>query len=322
MKKHIFLLLLLIPIGLILSEDLGAFGLFRSAKVTLLVVDDNGQPVSGAKVGVGFEGSSGRYKGKNGFTGDDGLFTASGDCLGEIQYGAEKNGYYPSHYNYSFKSMGFFRLEPWNPKMEVLLRKIENPVPMYVRNSMNPRSLIKIPVIGKDVGFDLIMYDFVQPYGLGKYSDMIFRLEKSYASMDNYSAILKIKFSNNADGIQKIKENEADGSSFKLPRFAPESGYSKTLEVFRKKIPGGISTKSYESYDNYIFRIRSEINDKEFIKTMYGKIRGPIQIDPRREPTEVYFTYYLNPDYTRNLEFDPKRNLFGNLPDLERVTEP
>ncbi len=40
------------------------------------------------------------------------------------------------------------------------------------------------------------------------------------------------------------------------------------------------------------------------------------------DPTEVYFTYSLNPDYTRNLEFDPKRNLFDNLSDLEQVTEP
>ena len=55
---------------------------------------------------------------------------------------------------------------------------------------------------------------------------------------------------------------------------------------------------------------------------MYGKIRGPIQFEPRIDPTKVYFKYYVNPDYTRNLEFDPNHNLFGNLPDLERVTEP
>lgn len=53
---------------------------------------------------------------------------------------------------------------------------------------------------------------------------------------------------------------------------------------------------------------------------MYGKILGHIGLTAIfSETAEIYFKYYLNPDYTRNLEFDPKQNLFKNLPDRERV---
>jgi len=55
---------------------------------------------------------------------------------------------------------------------------------------------------------------------------------------------------------------------------------------------------------------------------MYGKIKGKIEFEPRRSKTaKIYLYYYLNPDYTRNLEFDPKRNLSIVSGD-ERVEQP
>ncbi len=56
------------------------------------------------------------------------------------------------------------------------------------------------------------------------------------------------------------------------------------------------------------------------MRAMYGKIQGDIIFDPRgSKTTGIVFKYYLNPDFTTNLEFDPKRNLFENLKDRERV---
>lgn len=37
------------------------------------------------------------------------------------------------------------------------------------------------------------------------------------------------------------------------------------------------------------------------------------RIDINKKVT-IIFKYYLNPDGTRNLEYDPNRNLFGKLP--------
>jgi hypothetical protein len=53
---------------------------------------------------------------------------------------------------------------------------------------------------------------------------------------------------------------------------------------------------------------------------MYGKIHGEIKFDPRGSKTALLgFKYYLNPDYTHNLEFDPTKNLFTDLKRGERV---
>jgi hypothetical protein len=57
---------------------------------------------------------------------------------------------------------------------------------------------------------------------------------------------------------------------------------------------------------------------------MYGKIIGPISFGDvsRKDTATVQFKYYLNPDNTINLEFDPEHNLFGQLSPLEQVNEP
>jgi hypothetical protein len=54
---------------------------------------------------------------------------------------------------------------------------------------------------------------------------------------------------------------------------------------------------------------------------LYGKIYGDFSQDIGNDA--VRFTYYLNPEpNSRNMEFDPKQNLFKNLPPLEQVTAP
>lgn len=324
MKKFAYMLSMVAIVVISLSGSLAALGLSRNAKVTLLAVDDNGQPVAGAKVGVGFEGPGGKYTGKNGISGADGLFTATGESLGDIQYGAEKEGYYSSHYHYNFISMGAFRWEPWNPTLKVLLRKIENPVSMYARK---PSRSKEIPVVGKDIGFDLIAFDWVAPYGKGVTTDFIFRLERRGRNRTDFDATLTIKFARKFDGIQIYRESRQDGSQFHLPRFAPQDGYQKELVLREWRTPE--ESRINRNFDfladdiNFIFRVRSEEYDNKLEKAMYGKILGAISFDTVFSKIgTVKFTYYLNPDYTRNLEFDSKRNLFGNLPDLEQVNEP
>lgn len=34
---------------------------------------------------------------------------------------------------------------------------------------------------------------------------------------------------------------------------------------------------------------------------------------------KIFFKYYLNPDYSRNLEYDPTQNLFLNLRDNKKL---
>lgn len=190
---------------------------------------------------------------------------------------------------------------------------------MYAREAVK-----EIPILDEAVGFDLMKFDWVVPYGHGNHSDFIFRLEKKIVDRNNYDATLTLTFPNRFDGIQLIKEEHRYGCEFKLPRSAFQSRYVDKLVLSKKRnIKDGVMI-DFSDDDNYIFRIRSEEKDGKFVKAIYGKILGPISFGDvsRKETATVQFKYYLNPDYTRNLEFDPKRNLFGPLPPLEQVKEP
>ena len=127
-------------------------------------------------------------------------------------------------------------------------------------------------------------------------------------------------FSNKFDGIQLVKENRKNGSMLKLPKLAPYTGYNTKIKLRRSRIPGKPLVEDADDSNNYIFRIRSEEDSKKNIRAIYGKILGDIEFGVKKsKKTIVIFKYYLNPDYSNNLEFDIKENLFRNLADLERV---
>lgn len=300
-----------------------ACAFFKSTKFSVFVVDENEEPLSGVRVGVGFEKNTGwstDSSGQQGMTDSDGKLTFSGQSNGHITYGGRKDGYYPSYYDYDFKDLGAFGWEPWNPELKVVMRKIENPVPMYARHAGMERE-IRVPELNKDIGFDLVVSDWVAPFGEGKNADLVLNLEKNFINTKSFWAVLTLKFSNINDGIIKVKENLDGGSIFKLPRFAPDYGYQKSIKFMRSRSGANIK-KSYSSDDNYLFRIRSKEGDNGIVG-LYGKIRGVIEVgDLRDSNPEIYFKYYLNPDGTKNLEFDPSQNLFKKLPMLEQVKEP
>lgn len=282
--------------------------------ITILVVDDGGKTMEGINVGIGFEKNTGSgTKGipVRGVTDSMGKFTGKHNTLEVVQYRAYKQGYYESTGEYRFKNEVGKKWQPWNPEIKLVLRNIEKPVPMYARQFVGV-----LPLQNKDIGCDLIANDWVKPYGKGTHSDIIFQLRKRYVADSDFSADLLIKFSGKNDGFIKYDLSMYNGSEFKLPRYAPVDGYAKQFErhVIR---PAGRSLQD-DRNDNvgYVFRVRSSIPGS----VMYGKIQRDIGLRAGGKGTAgIDFTYYLNPDHTRNLEFDPKRNLFTDLKSFERV---
>jgi hypothetical protein len=303
--------------------------MFDMFDINVIVVDDNGVPVENSNAYIGFDkntSSGTKMSAIKGKTDSGGKFNASGSGNGHIAYGAKKDGYYNSHYTYDFAFYENKKINyPIKKDFVILLRKIENPVPMYVRDTR--MSKIVIPESGKDIGFDLIKFDWVVPYGTGNQSDFIFHLERlPVVSRKNYEATLTITFVNKNDGIQKYKEDLKYGSQFKMPRYAPEVGYESKLVLYESF---GVDKPTKYNFNfraddlNYIFRVRSQEKEGKIERAMYGKILKYISFTAMDSKTaEIYLRYYINPDHTRNLEFNPKRNLFGNLPDSERITEP
>jgi len=314
MNNRIKLILMAVIVNFLLSTGT-SFAFMSLAKITVKVEDESGKPVEGAKVGIGFG------KGEaEGLTNSEGRFSGSANCNSHIGFNAVKPGYYMSigTYDFNYGKKSIIRWEPWNPEVTVVLRKIENPVPMYARDTEESRLII--PVTGKDVGFDLIIYDWVKPYGLGNVADIICNLHVQRTARNDFKYDLKVSFPGQFNGIQSFEEDLLHGSEFKLPRFAPEDGYKKELKAFIDRKPVGASKSSFNNRMHHIFRVRSEVEKGKLKKAMYGKIIGDIHVGTKKEGTAyLYFKYYLNPDYTRNLEFDPKRNLFPNLPEHEQV---
>lgn len=75
---------------------------------------------------------------------------------------------------------------------------------------------------------------------------------------------------------------------------------------------------------NYFFRIRTVEQDGRIISANYGKIKGGLFLAPAHSKTcKVQLAYYLNPTpLDRNMEWNPKRNLFTGLSFEETPRDP
>lgn len=283
-----------------------------AGKVTARVIDENGVPIQGAEAEVSFKfakagGIGLDTKAVQGITDKDGLFTVTGQGMASISLFAKKDGYYMSGRGYEFKSSILsIRWEPWNPTIEVVLKKKRNPVPMYMKGT----NWIEVPAQETPVGYDLEKGDWVAPYGSGLTSDFIFAFMSNIKAYREYELKMTLKFSNELDGIQGFTANKNEQSLYKWPFEAPANGYRKELIKEIHKIPGTTQT-NIDREANYIFRTRTKTDAQgNIITAWYGKVASEFELSPDGSKYLIRFLYSLNPDGTRNLEEDPGRNLF------------
>ncbi len=318
MKKVAFQIILL---GLLLLCSACSQEIFYpTAKITLLVVDaDTGEPIEGAKAGISFNQSGfwepkRKHVGKT--TNSQGKATIRGKTLENISIGARKDGYYHTIKNYNLsnrKNINQQRHKPWNPTVTIHLRKIGNPTPMYARQIYWK----SFPKDNVNVGFDLIEADWVSPYGKGKVSDIIFRISKDYKNDNEYLVDLNLTFSNEYDGIYPYPEAQLVFSELVLPAIAPLEGYHNKLDKFKGRNLEDNWIGDVSDRQHYYFRVRSVVKDGKLLKAMYGKIYRDIDFNARcyagvgcSDDPKIRFIYFLNPDWTRNVEFDYNKNLF------------
>jgi hypothetical protein len=313
-----------------------------TAQITVLVRGDDGLAVTGIVICAStFQRQvSGDHFGRaesrivEGSTDSKGTITLTIPCLsGEVTYGTHLPlvGYYWSKGDrICFTDTEAGKWKPWNPTVELLLKKIVNPIPMYAK---------KVGVHKKDggqtalktleaAGYDLEKGDWVLPFGKGETSDFIFRLEtepkrtaqnKFKHDVELFDAKFTLSFSNVGDGIQAVTGSP---SALRLSRVAPDRGYEPSLlrRNYRTKPDEPIHSEIKENR-NYFFRIRTRMDEQgNIISALYGKIHGDIEWG---HGGWVRFVYYLNPTSNdRNMEFDPTKNLFKKLTSLEEVHDP
>ncbi len=306
------------------------------AQITFRVITDEGKPVQNVEVAMAtfHHWQPGEGFGKDvsetftGVTDEKGLVTITGQSLrGDFAFGPRaKTGFYRGGGGeYQFKETKGGKWQPWDPTVDVVMKPIINPIAMYARKMGDVTSPLELPQKGQPIGFDLMAGDWVAPHGKGSVADLVFTLEETIPYVrveDPFDITLTISFSNKGDGIQSILAPINKGSELRLPRAAPKDGYEQTLvkEIGRSTAKKPINSGIRED-QNYFFRVRTVLDEKGRIKSaLYGKIDGDIQFWGNRK---VRFNYCLNPNPNdRNMEFDPKKNLFGTLPFNQRVTTP
>jgi hypothetical protein len=146
-------------------------------------------------------------------------------------------------------------------------------------------------------------------------------MHNQFADIEHFSTSLELSLTNAVDGIQEVSLSSFPGSAYRLPRQAPLDGYTATFRESES------STNYFRpnTEQAFLVRVRSVTNSEgKVVSAQYGKITSCLAFDGRWSKTgSIQFTYYLNPTPNdRNLEFDPKRNLFPNLKSTEQVTAP
>jgi hypothetical protein len=300
------------------------------ARLTLKAVDEQGNPVADAHVRMSFEGplnwngSSSQIVSVTGITDQNGAFSGEGHSFDTKGGLIQKAGYYSSSpESYKFEKVIGGKWQPWNPTLNVVLKRIINPIPMYARKAQ-----IEVPEAAESapVGFDLEAGDWVAPHGKGVTSDFLVSLKRQFTDRRNYEAGITITFPNKGDGLQPISPEDVNsGSELKLPRTAPEEGYEPKLATTIGAKAGGPGHEDAQANRSYFIRTRTVLDSDGNVKSArYGKIDGDIRLDAINSKTCIMlFTYYFNPTANdRNMEFDPKKNLSANLTADEQVTAP
>jgi len=301
-------------------------------KATLKIVDDNGNPVSDAKIIAGYYVPA--LPGKDPWSSSEKIESVSdsnGICVishhdrsGSVWFDVKKNGFYGS-----FGSQEFLdgRGVPDNRTFElnIVLKKKIHPSPMYA-NRVDIAHREK-PAFDKPVGFDLKVGDFVSPYGIGTNAHMFFTWHGEYDTNHDMSATygtrrkygwystMTITFPNSGDGIiefdlpgklnNRLSEGSV-GSELRSPQQAPLEGYQSKLvkvESWRfEKLDSSLTNTYDHLHKNYIFRVNTVLDERGKVRSaQYGKIY---------EDFESAVSMYLNPETNSlSIEYDMEHNL-------------
>src|SRR5579884_888443 len=265
----------------------------------ITVLDESGSPVSDADVEMSFyvTPSGGQHEAAGSvhdLTDKNGVVRLSHSSTGSIglSFYATKTGYYPTTKGYRQAELKDGDPKKWNPTETLVLKKVIEPIPMYAK-WINTH----VPLPDKPFGYDLMVGDWVAPYGKGSKGDILFSRHTEKMSNGQTVTTLAVSFPNQGDGIQEfdapaLLQDALDGqSALRSAQTAPLDGYKP---VFHRVGPKNANR-------NYYLRVHTVLDEKGNIKSaLYGKIYGDF----------MRFTYYLNPTPNdRNVEFDPKHNL-------------
>lgn len=226
------------------------------ARVAFRVVDDMGMPVHNARVNVFFDMID-RSKGRRivGNTDTNGVFVAEAKTGGILEVEVTGDHHYRSKRKISFIAMGGEhevsggKWQPWGGKEDIVLLPIKNPTARRAPSSgwKNTHEL------NKWIGFDLMKYDFVEPHGIGKVSDMevMFEWDGAWRQKDYKGMSLRLRFPEKFAGGYYAEMTH--GSEYCGVYHAETNGCYKTEFSFSDKVAARDKRGNVTRWDRHFF---------------------------------------------------------------------
>ena len=285
MKVFVFTLLIVPTVVLAVAPDLTLYNAQRhgaNVKFILRVIDQDGRPVSGAKISGGFQtgGNLNDNVPIRGVTDANGEYMVNGKSVGMVRCGISKDGYYSSDLLEKYpnsrceKPVENGKWQPFGDVRDVVLKAIRNPG----RNSTFPESLrsCRIPEFGKWIGFDFECGAWVAPYGKGLNSDVLLKFTAMERGMHDYKFVMDVSFTNNPyAGAYLMKK---DKSSELTTVYVADSNaiYRTAFSYISEQTPGKDRHWDFLDSDSYlVFRTRTRVDkDNNLVGAHYGKILG------------------------------------------------
>ena len=293
------------------------------ARLTVRTVDDEGEPVVGAKVEIVFEHGNNpdKFTVKAGSTDQYGSFTAEHRTSGFVRLGSERDGYYRSSGKWvpvSDRQSG--RWSPWDHTIEIVMRPLLKPTPLLVRQV----EFTSTNQVGS-CSYDLLKGDWLPPFGEGGAADLVFSWSGRYdaptddkgevvVSLIESESAVKLSFSNADDGLIRITNSMSLVSDLELPNLAPRDGYATSADwQYRRTSTLRTPDTNPEVRVSSFLRVRTKTNELGKVEqAYYGKTEGDFDVFAgSKSGAWIAFKYYLNPTPNdRNLEYDETNNLF------------
>ncbi len=316
-------------LGLVIGAASGCqvFGFVRPAEVRIRVLDEDGNPLEGARINASFQAWARDEPGLEDLdhvvrrTDRDGRAMLAGRSgHGVVPFSVRMDGYY--------RHVGDARLDGATATGLLTPRQGEIEVTLYrrgngIRREWKSLREMRFPMEGEFVGFDFKAGDWVAPHGRGQVADVEMKVE--YVDLEVPEEILErqpglgrnqhrfeARFPEGA-GIQVHYAHPRRGSDLKFPREAPRDGYQRTLVyestwyLTDQGVAGVRRTSDLDREDvNYLIRFRPMFDEEgNVVSVHYGGVAGQLAMSDTLGRAAL-LRYFYNPTPSdRTLEARP-----------------
>jgi len=302
-------------------------------KLSVSIFDENRMPVSEVECGLSYYArENGKWVRKNVLKKADekGQINIDMEALNVFSIGVAKEGYYPVILKPELERVD----DSWVPvhdTFDIVLQKKQEGRPLFAKMLSYEKKKTFLPHKDKETGYDLLVGDWVKPFGNGEVADLFFQARTLDSGKVDILPGVQYKVFTKGEGNGLIQVNDAFGDlpyevkNLKLGQMAPQEGYANQFEFVHalgmsiEELKGFLKDTAWDGKSNtdkadgYWLRIRSKIDPEtgKVISAYYGKIISPIRIRPDRNGNlYLSFNYLVSPEPNNNsIVWDRKTTL-------------